>query len=744
MKKWVILEFGQGSFKTGFPVTVRIGTDGIEGSTRIPDGFLPPAPSSLTEITLEEWRQRFEEWINFFANRAIKVKPQVNTVGINFQDQTQNLISDVKSWLNSKDEKWDRIIKDLSIQLNQTDEIRIIVQTDNPNLRRLPWQVWDLFIEHFPKTEFAFSPSQQKVVGVTASPQKSEKVRILVILGEPLEKGQEKKINYQSDIDAINKLGANAEFLLQPTRQELINKLWENPWQIIFYSGHSSSEIDGSKGYLQLRKNEIITIDDLKESLRESITKGLQLAIFNSCQGLGIAKQLEDLALPQVIVMREKVPDVVAQMFLQDFLTAFAGGDGERYLHDALREARKKLRDKWEDKYPGISWLPVICQQCADSKSLIWNKLLLKDKENHTSEWKCISSFSSDKDSNGYVYHASISPIDDTIILTTPGSNLKIWELQQDKQNIFHPLLINTIQTNVSGIYDVVFSRNGKTIAVCGMDTKIEVWDLHNSQLMKTLGKSRFEILGDDTDTILDIFSNFLPISKDFIYKKASQINISGHSDDIFSIRFSPDEKFLASCSLDKTIKIWDLDSGKLIRTLCSDIPIGRIAMNRDGETLASDYNNNQIAIWNLKTGEIKRTLFGYDGGIRSLAFSHDGNLLASGSWSGGIIDIWNWKTGQLIYSLSSGCQRINCLSFSPNDQLLASGCSDKTIKLWNPSDGKLIQTFDTPTPDEDFYVINHAGITSVGFSADGKRIVSCNKHSPQEIKVWQIDEIAT
>ena len=100
------------------------------------------------------------------------------------------------------------------------------------------------------------------------------------------------------------------------------------------------------------------------------VKKSLQLVIFNSCQGLGLAKQLEDLALPLVIVMREKVPDFVAQMFLQNFLNAFAGGNGDRTLHDCVREARRKIHDEYKNIYQGIAWLPVICQQCADSKSL--------------------------------------------------------------------------------------------------------------------------------------------------------------------------------------------------------------------------------------------------------------------------------------------------------------------------------------------------------------------------------------
>ncbi|HLO89006.1 MAG TPA: CHAT domain-containing protein [Nostocaceae cyanobacterium] len=381
MKKRVIFEFSEGDFTKGFPVTVRIVTDGIEGSTRIADGFLPPSPSSLTELTLETWRKSYEDWIKYCANREIKVQPQTNEVSINFSDLTQNLENDVNNWLNSEDEKWKKkVIEKLQIELNKKDEIRIIIQTDNHHLRRLPWQVWDLFIDKFYLSEFAFSPSEQKTVAINSNPQKSSQVKILVVLGEPIEKRQDKKIDYQSDIDAIKKLGSDIEFLPQPTCQQLIDKLWDKPWQILFYSGHSISEADGSKGYLQLRENEKIKIDDLKESLKECVGKGLQLAIFNSCQGLGIAKQLEDLALPQIIVMREKVPDIVAQTFLRDFLKAFAGGDGDRSLHDCVREARKKLQDKYQKNYPGISWLPVICQQQTDTVIFTWNKLIKNSK----------------------------------------------------------------------------------------------------------------------------------------------------------------------------------------------------------------------------------------------------------------------------------------------------------------------------------------------------------------------------
>jgi hypothetical protein len=94
------------------------------------------------------------------------------------------------------------------------------------------------------------------------------------------------------------------------------------------------------------------------------------LAIFNSCDGLGLANQLADLGLPQSIVMREPIPDSVAQVFLTHFLDEFIGE--KKSLYASVREARLSL-ERFEKDYPGVVWLPVICQNLT-AEPLIWPK----------------------------------------------------------------------------------------------------------------------------------------------------------------------------------------------------------------------------------------------------------------------------------------------------------------------------------------------------------------------------------
>jgi hypothetical protein len=125
-------------------------------------------------------------------------------------------------------------------------------------------------------------------------------------------------------------------------------------WDILFFAGHSKSE--GETGRIYINQTDSLTIAELSYALRNAVANGLQLAIFNSCDGLGLAIELEQLHIPQMIVMRESVPDQVAQAFLTHFLAAFATG---KSFYLAQREAREKLHGL-EDKFPCASWLPTI------------------------------------------------------------------------------------------------------------------------------------------------------------------------------------------------------------------------------------------------------------------------------------------------------------------------------------------------------------------------------------------------
>jgi hypothetical protein len=226
-------------------------------------------------------------------------------------------------------------------------------------MRKLPWHRWDFFRD-YRLAEIALSNPEGNRLEKLIPPR--DKIRILAILGS------DEGINIEADRQFLESLpDAETVFLIKPTRQQLDKYLWdERGWDIFCFSGHSESDADGNTGCFHLGNGQIsgdtLTIEELENALKNAIEKGLQLAIFNSCDGLGLGRQLAELHIPQIIVMREPVPDAVAQEFLKNFLGLFASG---KSLYISVRQGREMLQGM-EDEFPCASWLPVIYQNQAE------------------------------------------------------------------------------------------------------------------------------------------------------------------------------------------------------------------------------------------------------------------------------------------------------------------------------------------------------------------------------------------
>lgn len=241
------------------------------------------------------------------------------------------------------------------------DAVRIVVQTDNNLLWRIPWHCWE-FCKNYPKAEVAFSgPNSDIIIKNVAR----NKLRVLAILGDST------GLDLNADKETLKGLPGEVEFLEQPTREKCDRYVGdEKGWDIICFSGHTHSEADSSEGFIHINSQEMLTIAQLKDVLSKAIARNLQLAIFNSCDGLGLARQLADLHLPQTIVMREPMPDRAAQEFLKSFLRYYTNG---KSLYVSVREARKHLQSI-ETDFPCASWLPAIWQNSAELP-LSWEKL---------------------------------------------------------------------------------------------------------------------------------------------------------------------------------------------------------------------------------------------------------------------------------------------------------------------------------------------------------------------------------
>ena len=314
-EKVVVLKLESLSEVTNIFATAQIWVDNHPQPISF-DGKLPPA-TKIIELYNRIHKLSNPEENN---NRAGFFKEQVITVSEQeIKNLSNELEENINNWFNSP--SFTSLANQLRSKLNPSDSIRFIIQTSDIKLKLLPLHLWDFF-DNYRKAEIALSAPQSDRLSKSIPNRK--KVRVLVILGDS--KGIETGV--QADLEALNKLpSSEIEILSQPNKQELDEQLWHPlGWDIICYSGHSDSEDDGSTGFIEIDETIKISPKNLKSALTNAIEKGLQLAIFNSCKGLGIAQDLAELHIPQIIVMRQPVPDEVAQLFLKNFLQAFANG----------------------------------------------------------------------------------------------------------------------------------------------------------------------------------------------------------------------------------------------------------------------------------------------------------------------------------------------------------------------------------------------------------------------------------
>ncbi|MBD2511673.1 CHASE2 domain-containing protein [Nostoc muscorum FACHB-395] len=374
MTKLVVLNLGKGNLKQGFAtVTAQL----YNYSNPIPiqfTGSLPAAPElielyrrwQLLYLLLHETLFPGQRWHRNMANDAgieIDTEDITNISSVEFSNLCDNLQNEINVWLKS--ELFRNIDQKLRTKLNPHEEIRIILETEDDQVRRLPWHLWDFF-EDYHKAVFGLSAPEVDEVKPLRKPT-TNKIRILAILGNS------EGIDIQQDRAILEQLPeTETVFLVEPQRRELDQWLWDKKgWDILFFAGHGSSQADGEIGQIYINQTDSLTISQVKNGLKAAIAKGLQLAIFNCCDGLGLVRQLASLHIPQMIVMREAVPDRVAQEFLKHFLEAFANGES---CHLAMREAIEKLQGL-ESSFPCASWLPVMCQNPTAMSLVLANKV---------------------------------------------------------------------------------------------------------------------------------------------------------------------------------------------------------------------------------------------------------------------------------------------------------------------------------------------------------------------------------
>ncbi len=352
---------------------------GSNAKLPIIQGHLPSAQLLLKDY--ERWQSDYKK-LRLSVRSRLKKEKIDKEVGLNrhCQNAAHTLSNQMKIWLNSAGFQ---PIHDALFSLANTADLRLLIRTNTPHLWQLPWQAWSL-LERYPQIELALSTSTAQPIERRSLSQLRSNIRILAIQGnrqlQATRTTQSRTATIRPEVD-INLLKillpqdqAELVILEEPDRKTLYDCLWdEKGWDIIFFAGHSSTDwYLNQAGRFFINPNDNLTISELRQALRTANALGLKLAIFNSCDGLGLARNLTDLQIPNIIVMREVIPDPIAQTFIRQLMAALVNGCS---LYNSLQQAQTQLK-ALETQYPCASWLPVLCQtSTAANEPLTWSGL---------------------------------------------------------------------------------------------------------------------------------------------------------------------------------------------------------------------------------------------------------------------------------------------------------------------------------------------------------------------------------
>jgi WD40 repeat protein len=362
MEILVNFEFGEGSFECGFDKNkLKVSIANTQGKITQIEVKLPPDPE--IPVCYQRWKTQYYSFLENY--RGGFKKNQITHISkIDCSNYAESLLNRLHQWLDPIKLELQQILlpyshPDIRFLLNTE---QITSETTKDILHRLPWQELDLFTinSSCEAAVFFHSCNAHNTTLPESVEGKIRRARIISIFGDS------QNIDISKDQELLKQLQKKAAELIvltEPNRSDF-NALWEEAYDILFFAGHSATEGDGQTGLININPHDSLSLEEIKKTLKIAISKGLKLAIFNSCDGLGLARQLADLNLPYTIVWREVVPDKSAQKFLQYFLSSFSQGES---LFQSVKQARDRLKELANNKdiekqLPGVSWLPIICQ----------------------------------------------------------------------------------------------------------------------------------------------------------------------------------------------------------------------------------------------------------------------------------------------------------------------------------------------------------------------------------------------
>jgi WD40 repeat protein len=329
---------------------------------------------------------------------------------------------------------------------------------------------------------------------------------------------------------------------------------------------------------------------------------------------------------------------------------------------------------------------------------------------------------------------------DEQKVLCASGSNLKVWTLSNNPETY-------TLEGHTATILSIAITSDGQHAISASEDKTLKVWNLKERTEVRTLN--------GHTDHVLSVAVSpdrqlVLSGSKDKTLKVWSLatgelINtLTGHTDDITAVTVTPDCKQAISASLDRSLRVWNLTTGKgSILSNCDPI-ITRLVISSD-ENITSTRLFKPPQIWNLVTREEVKPLNDLFKQLTVWSLNFDKQQAVSASLNktfindlftnrrilvdSTIVRVWalDSKLESVGFSRHTGV--VNYITVTPDGKQAISAAKDNTIKLWNLSDGEVIETFKKPVLE----------VLAITVRQDERKVISASEDNT--LKVWNLND---
>ncbi|HKP03422.1 MAG TPA: TIR domain-containing protein [Chthoniobacterales bacterium] len=200
---------------------------------------------------------------------------------------------------------------------------------------------------------------------------------------------------------------------------------------------------------------------------------------------------------------------------------------------------------------------------------------------------------------------------------------------------------------------------------------------------------------------------------------------------EIMSYGFSPDGKWALTASDDKTVRHWDLSSGRCIRVFEGHTDaVESVTWSADQARILSGGHDKTVRLWDVKSGRCLRVFEGHSQWVMSVALSADNKHVLSGSYDK-TLRLWDLESGRTLQTLEGHKSYIHCVAFSPDQKLALSGSdhdTDKTVRLWDLRTGRCLRVFE-----------GHASeVWGVAWSPDQRFALSCSVDDT--VRLWDVN----